>query len=715
MSSGQQREGWKWRIVRSWFRTPIIGLILWLAAGIIDVNAALITVTSNADSGPGTLRAAIASAASGDTINFAVTGTIQLASALSISQPVTIQGPASSALSIKGSGSDRVFVIAPAADFVLITGLTITGGNAALGGGILIQGGAAIFNCDITGNTATQRGGGIYRMTPASAIYRAIVSCTIEHNTAGIGGGGIYFPSGGAPGFVQRCSIKSNTANGPEGGGGISTNGTLTVTDSTFSSNTSVDNEPNPPGGGGGLCNQAGGQLTVIGSTFSSNVAQQGGGLYNLGATNATANGSVSIINCTFDSNHVAYQNSATGGGILNQGSLSLLNCTITNNTSDFSGGGFYQGDNASASSLRNCILALNTASINDPDGRAPAIQGDFNLIQNIQGMTFSPAATHNIVGQDPQINPLGNNGGPTLTVSLNSTSPAVDAGDDSAAPVEDQRSYSRFNKSDIGAYEFGGALGTTLANISTRANIQTGDNVLIGGFIITGGQPKPVLLRAIGPSLNVTGKLADPFLELHDSSGALIASNDNWRSAANSQDIINTGIPPTNDLESAILVTLNPGAYTVIMGGVNGGTGIGLVEAYDLDVTAGSRLANISTRGFVQTGDNVLIGGFIILGVDSDVVVVRAIGPSLTQLGVSNALADPTLELYDTNGTLIESSDNWRKSDPNVIIEAGLAPTNDAESALLVALAPGPYTAVMRGANNTTGVGLVEVYGGVF
>jgi hypothetical protein len=714
MSRGPQREGVKSGTVPFRFQTHIIGLILWLVAGIAHLNAALITVTSNADSGSGTLRAAIGSASSGDTINFAVTGTIQLASALSISQPVTIQGPGSSILTIEGSGADSVFVIAPGADFVLITGLTITGGHAALGGGIFIQGGAAIFNCDITGNTATQRGGGIYRMTPTSATYRAIVDCTIEHNTAGIGGGGVYFPSGGAPGFVQHCLIQANTDNGPEGGGGISSNGTLTISGSTFLSNNSVDNEPNPPGGGGGICNQASGQLIVTTSTFSGNIAQQGGGLYNLALNNGSTTGA-NLSNCTFDGNNVAYQNTSSGGGILNRGSLTLTNCTITNNTSDNSGGGFYQDDNTGTTALRNCILALNTASNNASDGHAMMIQGDYNLIQNIQGISFSPAATHNIVGQDPQVNALGDYGGPTFTVALKSASPAIDMGDDSVAPLGDQRGYTRLNASDIGAFEYGGTISTTLANISTRAKIQTGDNVLIGGFIITGGQPKRVLLRAIGPSLNVTGKLADPFLELHDSSGALIASNDNWKSATNAQDIINTGIPPTNDLESAILVSLNPGAYTVIMRGANNGTGIGLVEAYDLDSTAGSKLANISTRGLVQTGDNVLIGGFIILGADSNVVVVRAIGPSLTQLGVSNALADPTLELHDSNGTLIESSDNWRKSDPNVIIEAGLAPSNDAESALLVALAPGAYTAIVRGANNTTGVGLVEVYGGIF
>src|ERR1039457_2557624 len=181
------------------------------------------------------------------------------------------------------------------------------------------------------------------------------------------------------------------------------------------------------------------------------------------------------------------------------------------------------------------------------------------------------------------------------------------------------------------------------LANISTRLLVETGDNVLIGGFIVTGTEPKKVIVRAIGPSLPLTGVLADPILELRDSSGGLIAVNDNWRSDQEAE-IIATGIPPTNDLESAIVATLpaNNSAYTATVRGVNNGTGIGVVEAYDLDRTVDSKLGNISTRGFVQTGDNVLIGGLIVLGQDPLRVIVRAIGPSLP---VPGALGDPTLE----------------------------------------------------------------------
>jgi hypothetical protein len=254
------------------------------------------------------------------------------------------------------------------------------------------------------------------------------------------------------------------------------------------------------------------------------------------------------------------------------------------------------------------------------------------------------------------------------------------------------------------------------LGNISTRAFVQTGDNVMIGGFIITGSGQKKVIVRAIGPSLvnyGITNPLQDPTLELHDSTRAVIAFNDNWMDAPNKQEIIDSGLAPSNNLESAILISLNPGAYTAIVRGVNNGTGIALVEGYDLDRTAGSKLGNISTRAFVQTGDNVMIGGLIIIGPDSDKVIVRAIGPSLAQYGITDPLADPTLELHDGNGTVIAFNDNWMDA-PNrqEIIDSGLAPSNNLESAILTSLSPGNYTAIVRGVNNTIGVALVEVYG---
>ncbi|MDQ3115254.1 MAG: hypothetical protein M3Q86_01360 [Verrucomicrobiota bacterium] len=248
------------------------------------------------------------------------------------------------------------------------------------------------------------------------------------------------------------------------------------------------------------------------------------------------------------------------------------------------------------------------------------------------------------------------------------------------------------------------------LLNISTRLQVLTGDQVLIGGFIVTGTDPKLVILRAIGPSLSgfgIPNPLADPVLELRGADGSLITSNDNWTS--DQAAIEATGLQPTNDLESAIVATLDPGSYTAIMSGNNGGTGVGLVEAYDLAPDVASELANISTRGFVDTADNVMIGGFI-LGSETT-VVVRAIGPTLSDFGVADALEDPTLELRDVQGTLLSSNDNWKDSQEDEIEATGLAPQDDLESVVFETLNPGAYTAIVAGQSAGTGVGLVEVY----
>jgi len=253
-------------------------------------------------------------------------------------------------------------------------------------------------------------------------------------------------------------------------------------------------------------------------------------------------------------------------------------------------------------------------------------------------------------------------------------------------------------------------------SNISSRSHVASGENVMIGGFIITGTANKRVIVRALGPSLQQIGvpdPLADPRLELRGSTGALIASNDNWRTTQEAE-IIDSQLAPPNDLEAAIIATLQPGAYTAVDQGTNGGSGVGVVEVYDLDSAAASKLANISTRGFVQTGDNRLIGGFI-LGSNAGAakVVVRAIGPSLAQFGINNALADPTLELRDSDGALILANDDW-EDDLNQaaqIRDSGLPPTSPLESAVLSNLFPGPYTVIVAGANGGTGIGLVEIY----
>ena len=246
---------------------------------------------------------------------------------------------------------------------------------------------------------------------------------------------------------------------------------------------------------------------------------------------------------------------------------------------------------------------------------------------------------------------------------------------------------------------------------------IQTGDNVGVGGFIITGSVTKHVLIRAIGPSLTggLDDPLVDPTLELNGPGSFVTTTNDNWQDDPMQKALIEaTGISPAHALEAAIEARLVPGAYTAVMRGNNNGTGVGLIEIYDLNPGGGSKLANISTRAFVSTGDNIVIAGFVLGGDDApDRVILRGIGPSLTAFGVPNALANPTVELRDGNGALVMANDDWQDNTAQAaeLTAAGLAPTSPLESGIAAALPPGLYTALLAGLNNSAGVGLVEVY----
>jgi hypothetical protein len=257
-----------------------------------------------------------------------------------------------------------------------------------------------------------------------------------------------------------------------------------------------------------------------------------------------------------------------------------------------------------------------------------------------------------------------------------------------------------------------------TLGNISTRLRVLSGDNALIGGLIASGTAGKKVIIRAIGPSLSgfgVPGALTNPTLDLFQGS-TLLLSNDDWNTSAQQAEIAASGLAPSNTAESAIIWTLTPGEnYTAVVRGLNGTTGIGVVDAFDLDQAASSKLGNISTRGFVDVGDNVMIAG-LIAGPSTGTslkILARALGPTLSDFGVPGALVDPTLDLVNSNGTVIRSNNNW-KDDPQQraqIEAAGLAPSHDEESALVETVAPGAYTVVVRGNNRAIGVGLVEVY----
>jgi uncharacterized delta-60 repeat protein len=258
------------------------------------------------------------------------------------------------------------------------------------------------------------------------------------------------------------------------------------------------------------------------------------------------------------------------------------------------------------------------------------------------------------------------------------------------------------------------GAAPRKLANLSTRVGVSSGQRVEIGGFIIAGDTPKKVIVRALGPSLAAGGvigseTLANPSLELHDSTGAVIGHNDDWLDTQEAE-IREAGLPPVENAESAIVAVLAPGQYTAVVQGRTGEEGIALTEVYDLEPASDSSLANISTRGFVNDNNGVMIGGFILRGPESSTIVTRAIGPSLAAFGVDGTLADPILELHNGDGIIIGTNDNWRENEEEVRA-TGLAPENDLESAFVRILPPGAYTAIVRGAGDTTGVGLVEIY----
>lgn len=676
----------------------------------LAVQAITLTVTSESDSGgtcPGpdcTLRQAIATASPGDTIDFAhgIT-TINLTSAeLLIDKDLTINGPGANLLTVRGNGPS-----APP-DFRV---LHITTGNVTLSG-LTISGGVVINGS----------GGGILNGTGTLTV----ADCTISGNNAGVlggtGGGGIFNSNGGTVNVI-RSTLSSNTGTcggGTCGGGGVfnSPNGTVNIQDSTLSNNHS--SSASSGAGGNGVFNSAGGTVNIANSTLSGNN----------------------------DGFH--------GGGIYNRGVLTLTGCTISGNAARASGGGIRNDGTVNA---RNTIIANNsTESAGSQDFFGTLVSQGYNLIRFTDSTTITGDTTGNQLNVDPLIGPLQDNGGPTLTRALLPGSPAIDGGHSSGfdtdqrglpRPVDDPGSPDApgGDGSDIGAFEVQTFPTPTPTpqptatptptptptptatptptptparslNISTRARVQTGDNVMIGGFILTGNTPRKVILRALGPSLQsfgLTGLLADPTLELRGPNGSLILTNNDWRENSDQALLIQaSGIPPQNDLESAIVATLSPAGYTAIVRGNASGTGLGLVEVYDLDSSSNSKLANISTRAFVETGNNVVIGGFILGGTEgSPKIIIRAIGPSLAQLGIANPLADPTLELRDGNGQLIAFNDNWRDNPAQaaLIIAAQVEPRNDLEAAIAATLLPGPYTAIVAGRNGGVGVGLIEVY----
>lgn len=635
-------------------------------------------VTNTNDSGAGSLRQAVADAnneAQPDAITFNIPTSdpgydastqaysIKLASGeLAITAPVSIDG-GNARITVRRSATAAPFrLFNVSASGVTLSNLFLRNGAAVggpsapgLGGAVFNTGSLTLLNCAFFANTATGGAGTpqLYQGFPGGEAY----------------GGAVF---NGATLVMTNCTLFGNTAQGGANGQGYSANGV----------NGKGGNGSN--GRGGGLFTDQG-TVTLTYCTFTQNIASGGAGGAGDGGFGAAG--------------------SSIGGGVL------------------FSSG---------SATLRNSIVSRNTAAT-DPD-YSGTVSGNPNLI----------GATPNLDSG------LKYNGGSTPTVALLAGSPAIDAGDDTYAPATDQRGYARVGFSDIGAFEFGSSaptptpgpsatatptatpgpspsptatppLASQLLNLSTRKQVGSGENVLIGGFIVIGSDDKKVIVRGLGPSLPVSGALADPTLEIHKSDTTLLAANSNWKDTQEGE-INATGIPPRTDAESAIVFSLpaEPAAsggagYTAILAGSGGGTGIGLLEIYDLVTAVNSKLANISTRGFVGTGDDVLIGGFIPGSSDRTAinVLLRGPGPSLSAQGVSGALLDPLLEWHDGNGTTLATNDRWKSDQQSAIEATGIPPNDEREAAIVTTLAPSNsgYTAVVRGADNSTGVALVEVY----
>lgn len=606
--------------------------------------------------------------------------------------------------------------------------------GGGLGGALLAWDGAVVRvrESTFTGNIARQAGGAAFGQGPSGVIAEDCVFTSNKVTATFAEGGAAHIQGGGE---FRRCTFKSN--NGSRGGALFVASGTTLVASSTFETNwaayggaarvdggtldvnqvTMHRNGYNAGGvkvnTGGGALSQGGGLLVVRNTTISDSWASYGAAFDHIGSTSANAE----FTNVTISGG----QSVGSGAIDMSNGTVMATNVTIANNQASFFAAGVsVRGGNFV---LKNTIIAdsVDRPNLERANNGVITSQG-FNLCDDASGATFLTHSGDKVGAQfDPALSPLAANGGSTKTHLPQAGSPVIDNATSLGAPPADQRGVTRPKgvAFDIGAVEVQPSdLATPtptpsptppgkLANIATRLRVETGDNVLIGGFIITGSQPKRLIVRALGPSLPVAGAVANPQLEIYRGD-ELVAANDNWRDAPNQQEVIDSTVAPASDLEAAVLTTLVPAAYTAIVRGADGQSGVGSVEAYDLDLNAASGFANISTRGFVQSGDDVMIGGLIIVGNAPRKVIVRAIGPSL---GIPGQLEDPSLELFDANGVAITSNDNWRDTQQAEIEATTIPPSNGFESAIVTSLAPAAYTTVVQGVNGTTGVALVEVY----
>lgn len=607
-----------------------------------------------------------------DVITFAdnVRGTIQIYAALPpITISVTIVGPGANLLTIDATNvpwpADAMLSVNAPGHAVSISGLTLANGQtnngAGAGGGAIRNGGnLTLTGCVVTGCTALGQPFG-------APVY-----------------GGAIFNSGSLE--MIACTLSGNKAQG--GSGPYHVNGGNAY--------------------GGALSNRPGATATLRNCTISGNQAIRGLG------------------GCFYDTMFCSPAGVAGSGAIDNQGNLIVESCTIVSNSTTNNGGGVVISGGGGAS-FANTIIAQNTA-LAQPDVVGAATSNGFNLIGNSDDSTGF-TATEDLTGTlaaplNPLVGPLQDNGGPTATRALLPGSPAIDKGN-TPTVTTDQRGSRRRDElpnisnatggdaSDIGAFEVRHAC---LLNISTRARVLVGENALIAGFIITRGQAKRLIVRGIGPSLSITGQLEDTTVEVYDDHGDPIptAFNDNWMDATSAPEIAQS-LPPANPLESALWGVINPTAYSVVLRGHDDSTGIALVEMYDLDASADSGLGNISTRGFVGTGNEVMICGFVVGPATSSVgtrIVLRALGPSLAEFGITNVLGDPMIDVRDANGAQLVLNDDWESDSGAATVSAlGLAPGDSRESATIINVLNGAYTAIVQGASNGTGIGLVEAY----
>lgn len=670
----------------------------------------------------------------------------------------------------------RIFHVTPG-HTVVIEGLTITRGEppgggvyneqatlainncivqfngqmgSASGGGIYNDGGALTVTNSTISNNISDRGGGIFKQDGTMAISNSTISNNVCRSMALAYGAGITNSGGKAA--ITNCTINANDAG--FFGGGICNFGTLTITNSSIDGNLVGSEFNGAPAYGGGICNF--GMLTLTNSTLFGNQASGknagvGGGIYN------NDNGAMlEISNTTLNGNFARF----SAGGIFNMGALEIGNSTLSDNAAE-NGGGIVNGGSGTTQ-ITNTILNVGVLGGNIVHNGGTITSNGYNLSSDDGGGVLT--ATGDQINTNPMLGPLQDNGGPTFTHDLLAGSPAIDAGNPkfTPPPITDQRGYLRiFNdRIDIGSLEVQPmptpsptptatvtatmsptatptitqtptptATPTATAsptpspvqalNISTRLRVELGERVMIGGFIITGSAPKTIAVRGLGPSLagsGISDVLVDPLLELRDGSGALLFQNDNWQDdPVQAALLIEVGLAPPNPNESGVVATLQPvSSYTAILAGKNNGTGTGLVEIYDVNQAANSQLGNISTRGFVQGGNNVMIGGFILGGSNASTsVAVRGIGPSLSQVGLNNLLTDPTLELRDSNGALLVFNDNWQDDATSAaqLTAHGLALQNSLESGIFTSLSSGAFTAILAGNNGGTGIGLVEIY----